>query len=194
MNRIMANIFWGGCALVLLSLLSIGASAQTTHQIDVNRGTVVYAAGNDLIVKMEDGTIRHFVVPSDYRLTVDGKKVGVQDLKPGTELTQTITTSTEEELVTDVRTVDAKVLEAKPPYLTIATGNKIKHLKVPEGTKFTVNGKDMTLADLRPDMQIKGTVVTTIPTSVTTRSRTVTGEAPSSESGGYARLGWCSID
>ena len=94
MNRIAANMLWGGCTIALFSTLSIGAWAQTTHQVDVKRGTVTYAAGNDLIVKMEDGSLKHFVVPSDYRLTVDGKNVSVQDLKPGTQLTQTITTTT----------------------------------------------------------------------------------------------------
>src|SRR6478672_1484176 len=113
MNRIRANMFWGGCAIALSSTLSIGAWAQTTHQIDLKRGTVVYAAGNDLIVKMEDGNLKHFAVPSDYKLTVDEKMVSVQDLKPGTQLTQTRSATTEEDVVTDVRTVDAKVIEAK---------------------------------------------------------------------------------
>jgi len=178
MNRIAANTFWQASTLALLSTLSVGAWAQTTHQIDVNRGTVVYASGNDLTIRMEDGTLKHVVVASDYRLTVDGKQVSVNDLKPGTKLTQTITTTTEEQLVTQVRTVDVKVLEAKPPNLTIASGDKIKHLRVPEGTKFTVNGKEMLLADLREGMRIKGTVVTTVPKTVEYRARKVTGEAP----------------
>ena len=96
MNRSAANTFWQGCTLALLAGLSTGAWAQATHEIDVNRGSVVYAAGNDLTVKMEDGTIRHFVVPGGYKLSVDGKEVSVKDLKPGTKLTQTITTTTEE--------------------------------------------------------------------------------------------------
>jgi len=164
--------------LALLTTLSTGAWAQATHQVDVNRGSVVYASGNDLTVKMEDGTIKHFVVPSGYKLSVDGKEVTVNDLKPGTKLTQTITTTTEEQLVTDVRTVDVKVLEAKPPHLTIASGDKIKHFRVPEGTTFTVNGKQMMLADLKEGMQVKGTVVTTVPTTVVSRARSVTGATP----------------
>lgn len=178
MIRIAANTFGRGCTLALLSTLSMGAWAQTTHQVDVNQGTVIYASGNDLTVKMEDGTLKHFVVPADYKLSVDGKEVSVQNLRPGTKLTQTITTTTEEQLVTEVRTVDVEVIEAKPPNLTIASGDKIKHLRVPEGTKFTVNGKDMALADLRKGMRVKGTVVTTVPTTVVSRARNVTGQAP----------------
>ena len=159
----------------MLSTLSVGTWAETTHQIDVNRGTVVYAMGNDLTVKMEDGTVRHFVVPADYRLSVDGKDMSVQNLKAGTRLTQTITTTTEDQLVSEVRTVDLKVLEVKPPYLTIASADKIKHLRVPEGTRFTVNGKKFMLTDLKADMRIKGTVVTTVPTTSVSQGRRVTG-------------------
>jgi len=175
MNRITANTFRSAWTLALLSTLSVGTWAQTSHQIDVNRGTVIYAAGNDLTVKMEDGMVRQFVVPADYKLSVDGKEVRVQDLKPGTKLTQTITTTTEDQLVSEVRTVDIKVLEVKPPYLTIASGDKIKYLRVPEGTRFTVNGKQMMLADLKQDMQIKGTVITTVPMTTVSQGRRVTG-------------------
>jgi len=168
-------MFRSSWTLVLLATLSLGAWAQTTHQVDVNRGTVVYAAGNDLTVKMEDGMVKHFVVPADYRLSVNGKDTSVQDLKPGTKLTQTITTTTEDQLVSEVRTVDVKLLEVKPPYLTIASGDKIKYLKVPEGTRFTVNGKEMMLADLKEDMQVKGTVVTTVPVTSVSQGRKVTG-------------------
>jgi len=178
MNRIAANTFWRGCTLALLSTLSIGVWAQTAHQIEVNRGTVVYASGNDLTVKMEDGTLKHLVVPSDYRLSVDGKQVSVHDLKPGTKLTQTITSIAEEQLVTEVRTVDVKVVEAKAPFLTISSGNTIKHLRVPEGTRFTVNGKEITLADLREGMRVKGTVVTTVPTTMVSRAKNVSGHDP----------------
>ena len=74
--------------------------------------------------------------------------------------------------------MDVKVLEAKPPFLTIASGDKIKHLRVPEGTTFTVDGKEMTLADLREGMRVKGTVVTTVPTTVVSSSSRVSGHTP----------------
>ena len=133
MNRLTANTFSRAWTVALLSSLSVGAWAQTTHDVQVNRGTVVYAVGNDLTVKMEDGTVKHFVVPADYKLSVDGKMTSVQDLKPGTRLTQAIVTTTEEQMVSEIRTVDVKVLEVKPPFLTIASGDKIRHLRVPEG-------------------------------------------------------------
>jgi hypothetical protein len=178
MNRITANTFSRGCTLALLSILSIGAWAQTTRQVDVKRGTVVYVAGNDLVVRTEDGDLRNFVVPSDSKFTVDGKEVGVQDLTPGTKLTQTISVTTEERMVTDVRSVDAKVLEVKPPYLTVMTGDKEKYVRVPEGTRFTIDGKELKLSDLHAGMHVKGTLVTAVPTTVAYRTNKVTGQAP----------------
>ena len=181
MNKIAANVFSAVCILLLLSIFSLGVSAQT-YDVAVNRGTVVYAQGNSLIIKMEDGTLNLITVPSDYRLTVDGNQVAVSDLKPGTMLTQTITTTNQVQMVTDVRTVDAKIIEVKPdanpPTLTVSTGNKIKYYQVPVGTKFTVNDKDMTLADLKEGMEVKGTVVTAVPTVVPVTTKKVTGKAP----------------
>jgi hypothetical protein len=178
MNRITANTFSGSCVLALISTLSIGAWAQAASQIEVRRGTVVYVSGNDLVVRMDDGQLRDFVVPSDSKFTVDGKEIGLQDLAPGTKLTQTIAITAEDRVITDVRTVDAKVLEVKPPYLTVMTGDKEKYVRVPDGTRFTVNGKEMKLADLHADMKVKGTLVTAIPTKVAVRKTSVTGQAP----------------
>ena len=163
-------------------ILSMGAWAQTTHQIDVNRGTVIYAQGNDLVIKMEDGTLELYWVPIGYKVSVDGKQVAVQDLKPGTVLTQTITTTRQVQLITDIRTVDAKVLEVKPqshpPTLTVSSGDKIRHYEVPEGTRFTLDGKEMTLADLHEGMNVKGTLLTTVPKLLTSEGKKVTGKAP----------------
>jgi hypothetical protein len=67
---------WAKTVLVLLLgalcfALAVSTNAQiqteksttvgrTTMQVQVERGEVVLVDGNDLVVKMEDGTIRHF--------------------------------------------------------------------------------------------------------------------------------------
>jgi hypothetical protein len=169
-----------GCVLALVSTLSIGVWGQSVSRIDVRQGTVVYVAGNDLVVKMGDDSIKHFVVPADSKFTVDGKDISLQDLTPGTKLTQTLVTTADERWVTNVRNLDAKVLEVKPPHLTIASGDTIRYLKVPEGTRFSVDGKEMVLSDLREGMRVKGTVVTAVPTIVVSSRMKVTGETPKS--------------
>ena len=69
---------------------SSGTAAVTT---EVKSATVVYVSGNDLVVKAEDGQIKHFVVPDERTVTVNGKELTVHDLQPGMRLTRTITTS-----------------------------------------------------------------------------------------------------
>ena len=81
-------------------------AGKATKEVKVERGEVVLVQGNDLVVKMEDGTIRHFPnVPESARVTVDGKSLGIHDLKPGMKLQRTITTTTTPQLITTVQTV-----------------------------------------------------------------------------------------
>src|ERR1700744_2148505 len=72
--------------------VSHGAATKTTT---VEKAQVVSVTGNDLVVKMADGSIRHFPnVPESTRIDVDGKELGIHDLKPGMNLQRTITTTT----------------------------------------------------------------------------------------------------
>src|SRR5215471_9153259 len=67
-------------------------SGPSTVETTVARGEVVFVQGNDLIVKMEDGTLRHLSnVPESARATVDGKEIGIHDVKVGMKLEKTIT-------------------------------------------------------------------------------------------------------
>src|SRR5215472_1087807 len=71
------------------------ATGQASKQVSVERATVEYVSGNDLVVKMSDGTVRHISnVPESARVTVGGRELGIHDLKPGMTLERTITTTT----------------------------------------------------------------------------------------------------
>lgn len=178
-QRIVRRMLWNGCLLTLLGLTAPLTWAQTADKVDVKKGKVVYVSGNDLVVKTSDGAVKHFTVPKDFKFKVDGKDIGIQDLQVGTELTQTITTTTKNSVVSDVKKVDAKVWEVNAPYLIVTLPDgKNKRVKVPDGTKFTVDGEQKTVFDLKPGMQLTGTVVTKTPTTtVSSRSR-VTGTGP----------------
>src|ERR1041384_674042 len=68
-----------------------GSPSVKTEQL---HGTVVYVEGNDLVVKMSGGEIREFKVPPSRKFIIDGHQTNIAQLKPGTELTATVTTKT----------------------------------------------------------------------------------------------------
>ena len=88
-------------ALVLAA--AVAAQAQTTTatqekgQAEVTSseltGIVVRAGGNDLVVKLASGEVKTIRVPADRKFEIDGAMVSVGDLKPGTLLAATITTT-----------------------------------------------------------------------------------------------------
>src|SRR5689334_8965787 len=85
------------------------AQEAATQQVQVENAEVVYVNGNDLLLKMSDGTIRHISnVPESARATVDGKEIGIKDVKPGMKLQKTVVTTTTPTVVTTVQTVKGK--------------------------------------------------------------------------------------
>ncbi|SRR5579885_298972 len=175
----------------IAAILSAGARAQVqtsrstqsgtpTSTTTVERGEVVYVSGNDLVVKMPDGTIRHVTVPDGATVNVDGKQVGVRDLKPGMKLQRTITTTTTPKMVTTVQTVTGKVWQVNPPLsviLTLEDGTN-QQFSIPKGQKFNVDGQIVDAFHLRKGMTISATKVVESPETVVAQQRTVTGTMP----------------
>ncbi len=151
-----------------------------TRQVTVERAEVVSVAGNNLIVKMQDGQIRDFTVPESARVTVDGKQLGIHDLKPGMKLQRTITTTTIPRTVTKVETVTGTVWQVHPPssvILTLANGQN-QQFKIPEGQKFTVDGKETDVYGLRRGQKVSATRITEVPETFVRHRQQVTGTMP----------------
>jgi len=155
-----------------------GASAV---QVNVERGEVVAVEGNDLIVKMEDGAIRHFPgIPNSAKIAVDGKQLSVHDLKPGMKLQRTITTTTTPMTVTTVQTVTGKVWHVTPPVSVILTmeNNENQTFKIPNGQRFEVNGQMVDAFALKKGMIVTATKITEVPETVVAQQKTVSGTMP----------------
>lgn len=151
-----------------------------THEVKVERADVVYVDGNDLVLKMEDGEIKHVVVPDNVTATVDGKEVTVHDLKPGMKLERTITTTTTPRVVTTVQTVSGKVWHVTPPnsvILTLANGTN-QEFKIPKGQKFNVNGQETDAWGLKKGMMVSATAIKEVPETVVAQDIKRTGQAP----------------
>jgi hypothetical protein len=159
---------------------TVNPNGQATVSTEVRSGEVVYVAGNELVVKLEDGSLKHFTVPENVTVNVDGKDLTVDQLKPGMKLTKTITTTTEPKLVTTVRTIKGKVWHANPPDSVILTldDNTNKQYKVPKGQKFETSSGPRDVFALRKGMVITATVIKETPVVTQTEASNVTGSAP----------------
>ena len=176
--------------LVSLAISPIGMAQDTsktqvvtgtaTSTTTVEKGEVVYVSGNDLVVKMDTGEIRHMNVPDTARATVDGKELSVHDLKPGMKLQRTITTTTTPKTVTTIRSIQGTVFAVIPPSNLILSfpegGNK--SYNVPKDQKFVIDGKTYSAFELKKGMKISATVVSEASDVAVTETRRATGTAP----------------
>jgi hypothetical protein len=177
-------------AVFLTSALRVSAQVQTqtststgtpTINVSVERGEVVYVQGNDLMVKMQDGTLRTFHnVPESARVTVDGRDLGIHDLKVGMRLQKTVTTTTTPQIVTTVETVTGKVWHVSPPntlILTLADGTN-QQFTIPDGQQFNVEGQMVDASALRDGMTVSATKVVEEPATSVNVKKQLSGSMP----------------
>ena len=170
-----------GPALAQVQTTTATETGRPLQAVEVERGEVWYVSGNDLVVKMEDGTLRNFMnIPEDARATVDGKQLSVRELKPGMKLQRTITTTMTPALITTVKTVTGTVFSVSPPkqvVLTLEDGTNQK-FDIPEGQKFEVQGKTVDAFGLKQGMKVSAAKIVQTPATMTAQQRSVTGTVP----------------
>ena len=166
-------------AQVKTKTTTTSGKAQVTTTVE--KGEIVFVSGNSVVVKMEDGSLRHFNnVPDSARVTVDGQQLGVHDLKVGMKVQKTITTSTVPETITTVQSVTGKVWFVSPPNSVILTmeDGKNQEFKIPKGQKFDVNGQQVDAWGLKKGMSVQATKVVETPATVIAQRQKLTGEMP----------------
>ena len=153
-----------------------GASTSTTQQL---KGEVVYVEGNNLAVKMSTGDLRTFNIPESRRFIIDGTEMSVHQLKPGTKLNATVTTT--QTSVTDRTTTvgTGKVWYVAPPtvILTLPNGEN-RVYKTKSDYKFTVEGREATVFELRKGMTVAAEKIVEEPRTELATNVVVTGTAP----------------
>jgi len=176
---------------LLCFTLTLTASSQVKTETTVEEGLpsqtfkietaeVVYVSGRDLVVKTEDGELRHFPnVSDDKTVTVAGKELTVLDLKPGMKLQRTTITSATPRKITTVKTVTGKVWRVTPPtslILTLEDGTN-QSFTIPKGQKFNVDGQETDAFGLKEGMNISATAVTETAETVVSHEVIRTGTA-----------------
>ena len=156
-------------SIAALALASTIASAQVTT--DIQHGTVVATWGNQLVVKMPDGTFRQFDVPAGFQFDSGGQKVGLADLKPGQELTAKITTTTTPKTVQTTEIRNGKVVAVNGRTLVYQDdAGKNGQWTPPSGFKFMIDGVPTDVADLKPNTKLTATIIRTSTTTETKKS------------------------
>jgi LPXTG-motif cell wall-anchored protein len=156
-------------------------SKGSTHEFKVVNAEVISVEGNDLVLKMEDGSIRHIAnVPESTRATVDGVEVGIHDLKPGVHLQKTIKITTTPKVITTTQTVTGKVWLVRPPVSVILTleNGENQSFTIPKGQVFIVNGQKTDVFGLKKGMVVNATKVVEEPVTVVSQQAKLTGHTP----------------
>ena len=188
-RRILRNLLSAG---LICAAFALGTNAQvqtraqvrtgpTMQEVNVERGVVVYVSGNDVVIKGEDGRIRDYPnVPESARVTVDGRELSVHDVRPGMTIERTTITTTTPRVITTIKSVTGTVWQVTPPTSAILTleNGKNQQFRIPDGTKFMVDGQETDAFSLRPGMKVSATAVTEVPETVVTSEVTRTGTMP----------------
>jgi hypothetical protein len=151
---------------------------EGTKNVKVESGEVVYVSGHDLVVKKDDGKIVHFAnIPDSAKANIDGKEVGIHDLKPGMKLERTTITTVTPRTVMTVESLTGKVWHVNPPSSFILTldNGKNEQFTLPDDAKITVNGQLTDAWGLKKGMIVSATRVTESPETVISQQTQVTG-------------------
>jgi hypothetical protein len=180
----------GGSALCLAFHAPSAAQVQTTKtetsgeatkEVTIERGEIAYINGNSVVIKMEDGTFKHFDnVPDSVNFIVDGKPVNIHSAKVGMKLEKETVKTTTPRVVTTVETVTGTVLHVSPPSSVILRleNNETQQFKIPKNQKFTIDGQETDAWGLKKGMKISAQRVTEAPETVVAQQIQRSGVAP----------------
>ena len=205
MMRAISRVVACGLGVCLMAAVSL---AQTTSTSDTKKFQVISVTGNQLVVRLPEGT-RELTVPDDFRFNVDGKMLSVHELKAGMAGSATITTKTTVTPVTVTEVKNGTVMQASGASVIVRTDEGIKMFTQGDldkrGIKVMKDGKVAELSDLHANDKLTAVFITSKPPRVVTEKEVA---ATLAQSGGGAagrcrrrrrcgrqtRARWCGLD
>jgi hypothetical protein len=173
----------------LMYLTAAGIFAQTSTATETKKFQVIAVDGDELVVRLPEGT-RKLTVPPDFRFTVDGKSLSVQELKPGMAGTATITTKTTAIPVTVTEVKSGRVRRAMGTSIIVETGGELKMFTQSDidkrGVKIMRDGRLAQISDFRENDQLTATIITTMPPRIVTEKEVQATLAKSAAPAGSA--------
>jgi hypothetical protein len=163
--------------VVLAAMVLTGAAhAQSTTSTTTQTKSfeILSVDGNVLVVREPEGT-RELIVPSDFLFTVDGKSLGVTQLKPGMKGTAKVTKTTismpvyvtEVKNVTVTKTLGGSVIvqDADGNFKMFSQGDLDKR-----GIQVIMDGKPLKFEDMREGDRVSANFVSMGPPQTMTKT------------------------
>src|SRR5262245_51472345 len=157
---------------LFVSVASAQQAATKSTTTENKRFTVIAVDGNQLVVKLPEGT-REISVPDDFRFTVNGQPMSVHELKPGMSGTAVITTRTKSTPVTATEVRNGEVVMASAGTIFVRTPDgQVRSFTQSDvdkrGVSIVRDGKPAKVADFRQGDRLTATIVTSQPPRVVT--------------------------
>ena len=122
---------------------------------------------------------QEFNVPESSKFNIDRQELLVHDLKSGTRLTATVTTTSTPVTERTTTVGSGKVWHVQGNTVILTLPNGENHLyKVSDSYRFTVNGQPASVHDLRKGMVISAQKIVEEPKTEIASTTEVTGHAP----------------
>jgi hypothetical protein len=176
--------------VVCFTAAASAAQSSTTSSTQIKKFEVLAVNGNDLVVKLPEGT-REIQVPDDFRFTVDGQQLAGRELKVGMKGTASITTKTTVTPVVVTEVKSGEVMQSSGSSLLVRTPEGFKMFTEGDverrGIKMMKDGAPAQFSDFHSGDRLSATIVTTHPPKVMTQQQvnaTLAKAAPASGASG----------
>ncbi|HEY2432562.1 MAG TPA: hypothetical protein VGI12_07795 [Vicinamibacterales bacterium] len=174
MIRALGGVILVGVALAGAASAALAQQSTSTTSKQTKAFEVIAVNGNDLIVKLPEGT-REMKVPDDFRFNVDGRDLSVHDLKPGMKGTAMVTTKTTVTPVSVTEVKNGTVMQASGSSIVVRTADGIKMFTegdiAKRGVQIVRNGEPASLSDFHSGDTLTATIVTTKPPKILTEKQ-----------------------
>jgi hypothetical protein len=193
MSRVMVRMVLAVGTLVCLAG-SVSARQATTTATDTKKFEVIAVDGNQLVVKLPEGT-REITVPDDFRFTIDGRQMSVRELKPGMKGMANITTKTTVTPVTVTEVKNGTVVQASGASVIVRTDQGFKMFSQGDvdkrGVKIYRHGEPAAISDFHSGDKLSATIITAKPPRIVSQKEVNAtlareGGAPAGATGGAA--------
>jgi hypothetical protein len=164
-----------------LAIAQTSSTESTAVKQQVKSGEVQTVAGNKVVLKEADG-LHEYNLPDGFKFKLDGRDVGVDEIKPGMRVDAVITDRITTRNVQVTRVASGTVMQVAPGGVVIKNNDtgELKSYNFQDAAGndvyFARDGKQVSLRDVKKGDRLTGTFVTTLPPQTTTQ-RTATARA-----------------